>query len=57
MPQAAAQWQYRTSFWLQAVGQFTATFVDFVTIVLLFQRFPTIAGWTLGEVAFPLRPR
>jgi ABC-2 type transport system permease protein len=50
--QAAAQWQYRASFWLQAVGQFTATFVDFVTIVLLFQRFPTIAGWTLGEVAF-----
>jgi len=50
--QAGAQWQYRTSFWLQAFGQFAATFVDFITILLLFQRFPTIAGWTLGEVAF-----
>jgi len=50
--QAGAQWQYRTSFWLQTIGQFTATFLDFVTILLLFSRFPTIAGWTLGEVAF-----
>lgn len=50
--QVGAQWQYRGSFVVQAVGQFLATFVDFIMLLLLFQRFPNIAGWTLGEVAF-----
>jgi ABC-2 type transport system permease protein len=28
------------------------TFADLLTILLLFQRFPSIAGWTMPEVAF-----
>ena len=50
--QVSAQLQYRGSFMVQAVGQFFATFTDFIMLLLLFQRFPSIAGWTLGEVAF-----
>jgi ABC-2 type transport system permease protein len=49
--QVSAQLQYRGSFAVQAVGQFLATFTDFIMLLLLFQRFPSIAGWTLGEVA------
>jgi viologen exporter family transport system permease protein len=50
--QVQSQLQYRASFALQFVGQALATFVDFVAIVLLFGRFPTLAGWSLGEIAF-----
>src|SRR5687767_15963244 len=50
--QVSAQLQYRASFGVQAVAQFLATFTDFIMLLLLFQRFPSIAGWTLGEVAF-----
>jgi ABC-2 type transport system permease protein len=50
--QASAQLQYRASFFLQSLGQFLATFTDFILLVLLFQRFPSVAGWTFGEVAF-----
>jgi ABC-2 type transport system permease protein len=49
--QISAQAQYRTSFALQVGGHFVATFTDFIVVLLLFQRFPSIAGWTLGEVA------
>lgn len=50
--QVRSQIQYRASFALQFVGQALATFVDFIAIVLLFGRFPTLAGWSLGEIAF-----
>lgn len=50
--QASAQSQYRTSFLLQAVSQFLVTFTDFLMLALLFHRFPSVAGWTFGEVAF-----
>jgi len=50
--QASAQARYRASFLLQAFSQFAVTFSDLLTIILLFQRFPSIAGWTMGEVAF-----
>jgi ABC-2 type transport system permease protein len=49
--QISAQAQYRASFALQVFGHFLATFTDFIVVLLLFQRFPSIAGWTLGEVA------
>ena len=49
--QISAQLQYRGSFAVQAVGQFLATFADFIMLLLLFQQFPNIAGWSLGEVA------
>jgi ABC-2 type transport system permease protein len=50
--QINAQLQYRTSFAIQSVGQFFATFTDFIVLLLLFQRFPSIAGWSLAEVTF-----
>jgi ABC-2 type transport system permease protein len=50
--QAVAQAHYRASFLLQAISQFAVTFADLLTILLVFQRFPSIAGWTMGEVAF-----
>ena len=50
--QIAAQWQYRGSFLVQALGQFLATFTDFILLLLLFARFPSIAGWSLPEVTF-----
>jgi ABC-2 type transport system permease protein len=49
--QISAQSQYRASFSLQVIGHFLATFTDFIVVLLLFQRFPSIAGWTLGEIA------
>ncbi len=46
------QMQYRASFIMQIIGQFFMTFIEFVAIWSLFQRFGSIKGWTLGEVAF-----
>ncbi|WP_026478447.1 ABC transporter permease [Alkaliphilus transvaalensis] len=46
-----SQMQYRTSFILVTVGQFFIPFFMFISVLLLFQRFSTIAGWTLYEVA------
>ena len=50
--QVQAQLQYRTSFALQSFSQFILTFTDFIMVLVLFHRFPSIAGWTLPEVAF-----
>jgi ABC-2 type transport system permease protein len=50
--QIRSQFQYRASFALQAVGQFLGAFTGFISVLLLFHRFPTLAGWSLGEVAF-----
>jgi ABC-2 type transport system permease protein len=44
--------QYRTSFVLFTSSQFLITFLDFVTIFVLFQQVPTLDGWTVEEVAF-----
>jgi len=43
--------QYRLSVWMTIIAQFFATFFMFFGMVLLFQRFGTIAGWTLGEAS------
>jgi len=50
--QINAQLQYRTSFAFQTVSQFIITFTDFIMLLMLFHQFPSIAGWTLPEVAF-----
>jgi ABC-2 type transport system permease protein len=42
---------YPGSFIMLSIGQFLVTFIEFATIWLLFQRFGSIAGWTLPEVA------
>jgi ABC-2 type transport system permease protein len=43
--------EYRTSFILLSIGQFFVPFLIFVSILLFFQRFPNIGGWSLYEVA------
>jgi ABC-2 type transport system permease protein len=43
---------YRTSFLLTALGNFAATGLDFVTIVLMFSHITRLGGFTLPEVAF-----
>lgn len=46
-----SQMEYRTSFILLSIGQFFVPFLTFVGIFLLFQRFNSIAGWSLYEIA------
>lgn len=47
-----AQLQYPASFLMMALAQFLVTFIEFIGIWALFQKFDSIQGWTLGEVAF-----
>lgn len=43
---------YRASFVMTTLGNFTATFLDFVTIMLMFSRVDALGGYSLPEVAF-----
>ncbi|MFG1805911.1 ABC transporter permease [Streptomyces sp. NPDC049040] len=43
---------YRASFVMTALGNFAATALDFVTIVLMFSHIDALGGFTLPEVAF-----
>jgi ABC-2 type transport system permease protein len=45
------QMQYRVSFLLETMAQFFATFLDFAMVFLIFDRIPSLRGWSLGEVA------
>lgn len=45
-----AQMQYRASFAMLALGHFVITFVEFLSVALLLERFGTLRGWTLPEV-------
>lgn len=47
-----ADWQYRTSFVLFTVSQFSAAFLDIVVIMILFSNVDRLAGWSVAEVAF-----
>jgi ABC-2 type transport system permease protein len=47
-----SQLQYHVSALLDVVAMAIVTGVEFGALALVFQRFDTIAGWTLGEVAF-----
>ena len=47
-----SQMQYRASFVMLTLGYMITTGLEFVAIVLLFDRFGTIEGWQLREVAF-----
>jgi ABC-2 type transport system permease protein len=47
-----SQLQYRVSALLDVVAMAIVTAVEFGALALVFQRFESIAGWTLGEVAF-----
>ncbi len=46
-----AQMQYPGSFLMISIGQFVATFVEFVGIWALFRRFGQIRGWSFAEIA------
>ena len=46
------QMQYRASFVMETIGQFSIIGVEFVGILVLFSRFETLEGWTLPQVAF-----
>ena len=46
-----AQMQYRASFLLQSMGQFLITGIEFLGLWALFDRFGSIQGWSLAEVA------
>ncbi|MFI8945012.1 ABC transporter permease [Streptomyces sp. NPDC053750] len=53
----AAMWirstmAYRASFAMTTFGNFAATALDFVAILLMFTRVDALGGWSLGEVAF-----
>ena len=45
-----SQMQYRTSFAFQALGHFLVTFLEFLAIAAVFQRFGQINGWTLEQM-------
>lgn len=47
-----AQFQYRTSLALDVVGAFATGFIDFIAILVLFDHFLSMGGFTIGEVAF-----
>jgi ABC-2 type transport system permease protein len=47
-----SQLQYRVSALLDIAGMAIVTGVEFGALAMVFQRFDTIAGWTLGEIAF-----
>jgi ABC-2 type transport system permease protein len=46
-----AQMQYPASFLFLSLGQFLSTVVEFVGIWALFDRFQSLVGWTLPQVA------
>ena len=47
-----SQMQYRASFVMLSVGQFFISGIDFLAILILFDRFDHLQGWSLSEVAF-----
>ena len=46
-----AQLQYRAAFMAQLLGHLLATVVEFLGIWALFDRFGSLRGWTLPEIA------
>lgn len=46
-----SQMQYPASFWMLSLGQFVTTAMEFLAIWVLFDRFGSLRGWTLPEVA------
>lgn len=50
--QLRARMQYRTSFFMDLMASAAITFVEFLAIALVFQRFEQLGGWSLAQVAF-----
>ncbi len=49
--QVRSQMQYRTSFVLESIAQFAGNVLDFVVVVIFFERMPSLGGWSLPEIA------
>jgi ABC-2 type transport system permease protein len=49
--QVRSQMTYRLSFWMDLFSTM-GNFIFFLAVVLVFERFENIAGWTLAEIAF-----
>lgn len=47
-----AQLQYRASFAMRTAGQLMVTGIEFLGIWALFDRFGSMSGWSLAQVAF-----
>jgi ABC-2 type transport system permease protein len=47
-----SQFQYRLSFTLDLLGSFLISFIDFLSVVVIFSHLPRLSGWTLPQVAF-----
>ncbi len=50
--QIRSQLEYRVSFLMDVVSTFILNFSYFVALALILERFGTVAGWTLGDLAF-----
>ena len=50
--QIHSQMQYRFSFWMEIFSTLLLSGSYFVALILVLQQFKTIAGWTVGEIAF-----
>jgi len=46
-----SQMQYKASFIMMTIAHFAITFVDFIGVWVLFDRFGAIKGWNLPEIA------
>ena len=46
-----SQFQYKASFIMASVGHFLITFIDFLGIWILFERFGSLKGFTFPEAA------
>lgn len=46
-----SQFQYRASFFMMSIGHFLITFIDFLGIWILFDRFGNLQGFTFPEAA------
>ena len=52
--QIRSQMQYRFSFFMELTGTALITLLEYASLALVFFRFETLKGWTLGQVAFIL---
>lgn len=50
--QLRSQMQFRASFWMDLLSTGLGNGVIFISIALILNRFGSVAGWSLGEVAF-----
>ena len=49
--QVRGQMQYRVSFILMSWSTFSSTIVELLAVIILFNTFSSLGGWSLGEVA------